>query len=307
MALAVVAIHVQALYNNKTGIIIYPILFEWFIRLAVPFFFITSGWLIHRKISQMSKYEITKYLDKKIISTIKILGLWLLIYLPISIIYYKSCSTTIFHDIAVYTFNLIIKGESYFAWTLWYLYALAISLIAFRITFTKNTYQVIAGIFFFITYLIANNFIQTPEYITIFCEKPLGGGIYMFSGYLLFSIMNKIKSFEIAYSILASIFSIGLYCFELPLWQLFGGIGIFLICLSTNLKSNSTIFLKLRSQSMWIYFSHMYILFMLNFLFVQKGYSLYFVLTISLLCSILLGFLLNILTNKFPKLRILIS
>lgn len=246
MAFAVVAIHVQALYINETGTTIYPFVVEWFIRLAVPFFFIASGWLMHRKISRIDKFEAIECLDKKTVATFKALGLWVLIYLPISIIYYWHCGSTVIHNICVYLFNLLIKGESYFAWTLWYLYALAIGIIALRITCNRTNYQVIAYILFIAGYLVANQYIHASQYFSLLCDKPLGGGIYILSGWFLFSIMSKHHFSKVLVSGIALLSSIVLYYFKLPFWQIIGGLGIYILCLSINFKSRQRFYLSLR-------------------------------------------------------------
>lgn len=89
MAFAVVAIHVSS--GSCTGERL-PLLGEWFVNLAVPFFFITSGYLLARKIKAINNSNaIGQMLLRRALQLFRIFGYWLLIYLPITI--YQNIGT----------------------------------------------------------------------------------------------------------------------------------------------------------------------------------------------------------------------
>lgn len=83
MSFAVIAIHAPEFLwpENRT----YPFLIDWIIRLAVPFFFISSGFLVQKKIILLDKSLQKRYLRSRSIKLFRIWSLWLLIYLPLSI------------------------------------------------------------------------------------------------------------------------------------------------------------------------------------------------------------------------------
>ena len=83
MAFAVVAIHVRAVYGDAHG---YSPAFNWFIELAVPYFFIVSGYLIGNKLDRMATVDEKRAaLRSRSGKCLRMFVLWLIIYLPIQI------------------------------------------------------------------------------------------------------------------------------------------------------------------------------------------------------------------------------
>lgn len=88
MALAVVAIHVQAIYVALPLRITdfaaqsFSRDFKWFIELAVPFFFMSTGYLLATRRPDASAVV------RRCIKLARLYGSWLLIYLPLSVTYY---------------------------------------------------------------------------------------------------------------------------------------------------------------------------------------------------------------------------
>jgi hypothetical protein len=80
----------------------------------------------------------------------------------------------------------------------------------------------------------------------------------MLTGMYIFKYKEKFIRIRIA--LLSLLLSIVLYYFELPFSQLFGGIAIFIIAMLLPLKASS-ITNNMRKQSMWIYYLHMYFMF----------------------------------------------
>jgi peptidoglycan/LPS O-acetylase OafA/YrhL len=129
MAIAVVAIHTHLLENCKNDIIIK--IYSSIVELAVPFFFLTSGFLLSAKMSFSfnKKNDIirTKKQTKKIV---KMYILWTLIYLPLAVYHLLSSETSPVRATLIYIKGFIFVGEQYNSWPLWYLlstiYAFAI-------------------------------------------------------------------------------------------------------------------------------------------------------------------------------------
>lgn len=128
MSFAVIAIHVSA--GSCTGIPL-PTGVEYIVRLAVPFFFICSGFLVTRKIELMEYDDISAMFRKRSLQLFRIFGIWLLIYLPITIYHSIEKPKTIWKIIGGYIANVFLSGESYLAWPLWFIYSMAIIFLIF--------------------------------------------------------------------------------------------------------------------------------------------------------------------------------
>ena len=118
----VVAIHVAPFGStNGTGVISYFNFFiqDYLARIAVPFFFITSGYFLFRK-TDMNNFDI-KPAKQYVIRLIKLYLIWSLIYFPVKLGSIITDKKGILHGISTY-FKDFIFSTSYSH--LWYLNAL---------------------------------------------------------------------------------------------------------------------------------------------------------------------------------------
>lgn len=252
------------LYPNET---IYPPLYQWFMRLAVPFFFITSGFLTKEHLKDVQyNTELSKILFSKSLKLFKLFFNWIIIYLPISLYFNRSeLGNASFWN--QYFSSIIYNGESQYAYPLWYIYSMAIvfSIIAaliycrVRVRFVFLLSILIA----FCNYLYENLDLSDLATFHTLTHRTLGGGIYLTAGMLISDLLEKKVFHSLLYSSFALpiylIVSITGYYFHLPFWELIGGIVIFLI--SFNIKH--TLWnhdMTIRNISMWVYYTHMYIL-----------------------------------------------
>ncbi len=105
----------------------YPWALDLLLSTAVPFFFFCSGFLLQNKIinKQTEFSTIQKYLKK----TLKLFVLWHLVYMPVDLRYMFHASNTLLEDLFIFFKMLILNGETYFTWPLWYLHGLLVSVI----------------------------------------------------------------------------------------------------------------------------------------------------------------------------------
>lgn len=126
MSIIVVAIHTRPELNWQSPIInmVTCIIYS----LAVPFFFIASGFLLFRKITipitDDGKYRIQAYLFK----IAKLYFCWTLLYLPLSIYGFIKDGISFPKFIIVFVRNVLLVGENYMSWPLWYLLALILAI-----------------------------------------------------------------------------------------------------------------------------------------------------------------------------------
>lgn len=117
----------------------------------------------------------------------------------------------------------------------------------------------------------------------------------MYSGIVLYEI-RKIDLRESIIPLLA--ISLLFYFLQFPFWQLLGGIALFAIGINLKLKPHK-LWRRVRSQSVWIFYCHMIIIFFLTVLFPSFCKTNPFFFAISILTlSVCLALLLDILSEK---------
>lgn len=139
MALAVVAIHVSI--GSCCGIP-FPSLIIWFNNLAVPFFFITSGYLLARKTSEYDNSDTkAEMIRKRAIKIFRLFGLWLLIYMPLSFTSLALKDVPVYKIIKDTLIAILCRGEMACAYPLWYLYSLALTTLAISFIIKHPKYR----------------------------------------------------------------------------------------------------------------------------------------------------------------------
>lgn len=123
-AFAVIAIHTHLLDGLEGNFVAALRIVE---NLAVPFFFIVSGFFLGGKISVVNEFEVYKHY---ICRFLKMYMIWCFVYLPINIYYelivYKfSLGFTVFDLIR----GWLLVGENPYSWPLWYLLASAVAVL----------------------------------------------------------------------------------------------------------------------------------------------------------------------------------
>lgn len=309
MAFGVIAIHFEANYQDGFH---FPFLINWGIHLAVPFYFITSGYLLQRKL-EITDDNISgpTYIMNKVVKLFRIWLCWMVISLPLAFYFYRSYDNEIFLAIKSYLFNATIRGCGPRSAPLWFIYSMAWTFFIIAIVSRFRYFKTILTILFFIISFIywhasiSDNLLE--ERFKFFTERILGGGIYILSGMITYQFKKYI-----GYSVpfICIVLSILLFYFKLPYDKLLGGIGFFLIALNITLES-SPFLLNLRNQSMWIYYLHEYILFLffiiigIKNLFPNPWLILLMVFFVSALFAFTINRIQNITESKI--LRFLIS
>ena len=90
---------------------------------AVPFFFLVSGFFLFRKLGGTRAEDLT-VIRSWIGKTLQMYLLWTLIYLPFTFIGFHRDGLPLTSAIALFLRNLVLVGENYLSWPLWYLLAM---------------------------------------------------------------------------------------------------------------------------------------------------------------------------------------
>lgn len=97
------------------------------LSMAVPFFFVASGFLLGNKLSSINREGQQGYLRKWLYRIGRLYLLWTLIYLPYAIYGFSLDGISIGKSIILYTRNILLIGENYWSWPLWYLLGMLVS------------------------------------------------------------------------------------------------------------------------------------------------------------------------------------
>lgn len=123
MAIVVVAIHTEPFHSSQHNV---QIAFNALSGLAVPFFFISSGFLLGRRMQDDSDVFPAK---RQLIKIIKLYVKWSVIYLPFAIYDYWHTGISPLKAAILYIRNFILGGMHYNSWQLWYLLSTIYGLI----------------------------------------------------------------------------------------------------------------------------------------------------------------------------------
>lgn len=95
--------------------------------MAVPFFFVCSGFFIQNKVSKSDNPFLV--LNRSCIRYIKLYIIWQLIYFPVALKFLISNNHDFWDNFSYCVHYFLFVGEIMFSWPLWYLHALIVSII----------------------------------------------------------------------------------------------------------------------------------------------------------------------------------
>lgn len=133
-AILVVAIHADPLANCKGEIFYYPL--NMIFLTAVPFFFLSTGFLIGKKTNE----DKVSYLKNYLLKMIKLYLIWTAVYMPLTVKSYIDRGYSVFRSIESFFIDLIFVGQHYNSWMLWYILS-TIYTVLFIIVITKKKYS----------------------------------------------------------------------------------------------------------------------------------------------------------------------
>lgn len=314
MAIFVVAIHTNPLkdINNNYLIKIWGSI----TNVAVPFFFITSGYLLFLKLKKNPEISFQLTVIKSYIKRIVELYIyWTLIFLPITVWKFINNDLTFYKDIFLFFRGIFFIGENYYSWPLWYLLSMIYSLILIYFLAKRNIH--IKYIFFvsilvfliseimnyIVIFKINNEFILKLSKIVSYSfvnGRLFSGMLYFMIGALFSNYKIKLsKSTQLVFIIIGTIFSFLKIPFISPFMFIFFPFAIFYM--SLNFKGvtikNGYFY---RKCSTVMYFTHMIFLFLYTLIFKEFKYSGWDAFLISTITPIVLTF---IVYNTEDKLR----
>lgn len=164
MAMFVVANHLHPLDKIIIKDSLAYNLYEFIIPLAVPFFYLTTGFFLGKKIKNIKEIDINDYsmIKKNLIKLIKLYVIFTIIYLPLTIYGFEQVyNMSVLKSLLSFFRNFIFIGENYNSWILWYILSEIYGLLIIYMLKNKinnNNYLMIIGTMLFSLGLIINVF-----------------------------------------------------------------------------------------------------------------------------------------------------
>lgn len=271
------------------------------VDLAVPFFFIASGFFLWRKIADATLNEKVDRITKWGKHIFMLYCIWSLVYLPYAIYGFVRDDLSLFSSIALYVRNFIFVGENFWSWPLWYLLAMIVAavIIFLLVKVGLKTYQI-----FIVALLLATSGIVIDAihaqggldgYFSVF--KTTRNGFFVGFPYIVMGMFIAEYGVISSKYWLATLFAIGfvLKVVGAPYLSWIVNYLLFALVIQMNIKARSGDFYRdLRLASVVIYFTHMLWVGLVTLLY--PGLAPYWMFLIVLLLSFATAYL--VIRNK---------
>lgn len=310
-ALCVVVIHLTAVQMFER-----PLWLETVIRTAVPFFFVSAGFLMDSHATSGGGFH--AYFCKKTMTFLRLWLIWLAIYIPLDVVMelQQECSINSFF---MWIFTVVSSGQGFWSWPMWYLFS---SIIGCALIGLLCRRHVVRGLIWLclsaaVLYVLAKNLssILPPDcglnetkilFIGDRAERFFSGAIFIPAGILLNRVWREESESWLQSLIAVILIAVGILmaCYGITLDILPRSIGLVLLAISLPQVRFST--MAIRQQSMWIYYIHMYCIGTLLLLGMNPHSDRIFIFGLTL--SMLAGYILYALSRhpRFSFLRALV-
>lgn len=311
--IAVVAIHTDPLI----GLADQPIykIYHSFICLAVPFFFLSSGFLMYPAMAANKD----SYLLGQIKKYIYVYLIWSVIYLPLAIYHYIDTGMDFTSSIIDYFIGLCFIGEHFNSWILWYILSMIFALVFIKFLKGNNiSIEAITSIGFVIgIFAISITLFKKgefkPEGVLSFiyrCFVRVGGGrvltglFYVPMGMLICKYQEKKKTLLLIIGIIIGFILLLIspgYGYIYEAGRVITSVGLFGIILGLKLKDNS-LYLFMRHTSTITYFIHLWVVSLICAVFYKETKNIC-VFLLSLVICILISVVYEFYKNKKQALK----
>jgi peptidoglycan/LPS O-acetylase OafA/YrhL len=302
MAMAVVAIHTRPFegVNNAA----FRQIWDALVNLAVPYFFIASGFLLYSKVNKAAERDAQRFVIKQY--TIRIARLylyWTALFLPLTLWYNVTNDASALKDLLVFIRGVFLVGDNFYSWPLWYLLSMTYSLILIYWLSHKNktlsSIVLISAGVFLVSILL--NWVMDAESSNVWIQRigelvkvTLKGG-RLFSGmlYLMIGALFATRKVQLQKGMVVLLVLVGAVSqlWKLPIVSpfLYVLLPSVLFYVSLRLKMNVLRYnYFFRKSSTVMYFTHMMVFFLYALIFKQFSYFGWDAFGVSVIIPILL-------------------
>lgn len=257
MSISVIGIHSYIFGPEQ-----FPLLLNYVVMTAVSFFITTSGYLYYRNKENLNQVS----WDKLGWKYFKLYFIWVAIYLPLILYGLKSNGCGATENIGVFVYNLLVTGGNPYSYHLWYLLAVGVACFIMYILAKSRISLFNIWILGLVLILVAyfamrNQGVFGNMFRTIF-ETGNNGLTYGLGAFATGMMLTRINTHKFVIATCLFLIGLALFKYDQPFSALCGGTSIFLLCSTINLKEHA-IYCHLRALSSWVYFIHMYFVFII--------------------------------------------
>ena len=322
MAIFVVAIHTHPFENYTSGNILN--IYNDLVKMAVPFFFISFGFLLFRKTdiifySDENKTRVKKYIYR----ILKLYLLWNIVFIPITLYGYFTNGKGLLYNLAYYIRGFVFVGEQFYSWPLWYLLSTLYSLILIYIFMKLKLSHITAFIISILFYVFGN-------IISLFIDNMdnLSGNLHMaanmmniifgsgrlFTGIAYIACGMLIAKYKMPFRWYYILFGVGIIILEkmgdisfLTFIPFIIICFVFFMCVMNLKLKDGVIWYWFRKSSTVMYFTHMIFFFLYTLLFKKFRYYGMDAFIITIVCTIVFSAIVIIFENKSKIFKTLFS
>ena len=242
--------------------------------MAVPFFFMASGYLLASKMEGDYGAKDLYRIEHQLYKTVKMYLFWTLVYLPLAVYHFISTSTPLPKAILLYGRGLLLWGEQYNSWHLWYLLSTIYTLIILYVLMKRNDNPkaiavlcaVSSVVSVGLTFIVNDEGVLYPwaEGIRTLTKGSIGNGrilsglVYIPIGMLIFRKRLPVYINWIMLIVGGVIHVFVDHGFLSGYLTILSSVGLFGLIERCSLRNNP-IYEKLRAMSTTIYLIHLYI------------------------------------------------
>lgn len=258
-AICVVTIHLKCFTSIPHSVIL-----DWTLSLAVPFFFISTGYLIYN--ASRTRKDESSSIFRRSRKVFKLFLIWILLYTPIDLFIFFRCGQSAVFFFVKWLHHLAFYGEGMYSWPMWYLYSLWFGLLclSLAVRFKRGVLWMFGGFcsVSILNWLLTFNILSFStqsinEHAIALTDRLLSGGVFLTAGYWMAQESKNLRHFSLIPVGLGVSFI--LFYWSLPLSRLAGATGCLMlgICNFRTVKSDTV---KLRKLSVWTFYTHMFVL-----------------------------------------------
>ena len=300
MAIAVVAIHTHPLENCTSGDLLK--IYEIMVNMAVPFFFLASGYFLGMKMSWPYSENVNDInrIIKQLKRIIQMYLIWTAIYLPLAIYHFISLKTIPIKAALIYIRGFIFIGEQYNSWPLWYLlstiYTLLIIYLLFKLKKATEINLILLSVIASIVSIGLTELVNYEGDLSFTLQNIQKLVDYSISSGRIFRVSSAVSSLVLIIGFVVAFFTNNNIISSYLLIVI--SIAFFELVKSAKLE-NRKIYPKLRSLSTTIYLVHMYVwTFYYKIVYGEKTYGLD-----SFLATLIISILVCLVINLKPKIK----
>ncbi len=209
-SICVIAIHAKPLLGNANSELM--AVYNFVVSMAVPFFFVTSGFFL----GDMMLYEDWGKIHAIRKKYVRLYLIWNIIYLPLTIWGFFYEQFGLVSSLLHWVRGFVVLGEQFCSWQLWYLLSMIIGTFIIQIVGKRISgamrYMLFVIALFSIAAILSHPYLISPSFTKIISVSIVNGRLLTGSAYLFLGIIISQIHIQTKFIILLSGGGVLRYC-----------------------------------------------------------------------------------------------